>query len=309
MLGSIILINFNTAQLSLDAIDTITKQTTGFNENYELIIVDNASIEIDFLNLRNSLNKLNLSNLKLVRSRINSGFGGGNMLGVQEAKGDYYIFINSDALLIEDSFNKMINFLKENSHIAMLGAQSKDGNDKISKPFDYRIGLRKELFSEVVLHALFPKTFIDRKQVFTKPTRVGAIPGSLMVCRAADFDAVGGFDTNLFLYYEEKDVSYRLEKIGKHTYSFPGTIFIHLKGKSTASTYAIKQELKISQFYSFRKNLGAFKYCIFYTASLFKFMFKSPFSSKNRKLFMWTLRGASLAESLKHKQQIQPYIE
>lgn len=307
-LGAIILINYNTADLSLQAVNSIVQQTGNFDE-FQLIVVDNASEPDDYYRLRNGLEKFEGKNVELLRSRINTGFGGGNMLGVQLAKAEFYIFINSDVLLKEDSFNKLIGFLKENDDAAVVGANSEDENGKIYKPFDYHLSLRKEILSDNINQLLNPKKFPNRKKQFTKPTRVGAIPGSLMVFKAADFDAVGGFDTNLFLYYEEKDISFRLTKKGRATYSFPGTTFVHFKGKSTPSSYAIQKELKTSQFYTLRKNLGPFKYLIFYFASLFKYLYKAPFSSKNRKLLFWVLRGASLTESLKHQQKVGPLLK
>lgn len=305
-LGAIILINYNTASLTLKSVASIIEYTPNFSD-FQLIVIDNASNPEDYSELKQGLESLQLQNLKLVRSRINTGFGGGNMIGVQNADAaEFYIFINSDVFLTEDSFNIMIQFLKTTPDASIAGANSVDENGKMYKPFDYHLGLRKEIFSDNFNRFLNPKRFPNRKIQLKEPTVVGMIPGSLIVCNAADFDAVGGFDTNLFLYYEEKDLSFRLRKKGKETYSLPQTTFLHLKGKSTPRTYAIQQELKASQFYTIRKNLGAIKYMIFYCSSLFKFAYKAPFSSKNRKLFFWILRGASLTESLKHKQKIVP---
>ncbi len=302
--AAVILINFNTAQLSLQAVDSIKAQTDNF-EDLDLIVVDNASGKEDFELLQTGLDKRNLKNLKLIRSRINTGFGGGNMLGVQNTNAEFYVFINSDVILKEDSINTMISFLKENPEVAMVGAQSEDQDGKRYKPFDHDLSLRKEMLSDGLNHLLNPRKFPKRKQTFSTPQEVGAIPGSLMVCRASDFDAVGGFDTNLFLYYEEKDLAFRIKKkLKKKIYSLPQTSYVHLKGQSTTSSYAVKRELKISQFYSVRKNLGAGKYLIFYTSNLLKFAVKAPFSSKNRRHFAFLIKGASMADSLKHQQKI-----
>lgn len=305
--AAIILINYNTAQLSLQAVDSILAHTENI-ENYDLIVVDNASEKQDFEILESGLRERKIENLKLIKSRFNTGFGGGNMLGVQNTNTEFYIFINSDVILKEDSINTMISFLKENPEVAMVGAQSEDQNGKKYKPFDHDLSLRKEMLSDGFNNLLNPKKFPKRKKAFSSPVEVGAIPGSLMVCRASDFDAVGGFDTNLFLYYEEKDLAYRIKKIlKKKIYSLPETSYIHLKGQSTSSSYAVKRELKISQFYSVRKNLGAGKYLIFYTFNLLKFAIKAPFSRKNRRHFVFLIEGASMADSLKHQQKIHSY--
>lgn len=304
---AIILINFNTAHLSLQAVDSLKSHTDDF-ENLDLVVVDNASKVEDFELLKVGLEERQLKNLKLVRSRFNTGFGGGNMLGVQQTNAEFYVFVNSDVLFKEDSINTMISFLKENPEVAMVGAQSEDQKGKKNKPFDHDLSLRKELLSDGLNHLLNPKKFPKRKKTYSSPIEVGAIPGSLMVCRAYDFDAVGGFDTNIFLYYEEKDLAFRIKKAqGKKIFSLPQTSYIHIKGQSTTPSYAVKRELKISQFYTVRKNLGAGKYLIFYTANFLKFAVKAPLSSKNRKHFSFLLKGASMADSLKHQQKINSY--
>ena len=54
-----------------------------------------------------------------------------------------------------------------------------------------------------------------------------------MFVNARDFNDVGGFDTNIFLYYEETDLCIRLSKKGKYAYLIPDAEFIHYHGAST----------------------------------------------------------------------------
>lgn len=299
---SVIIINYNTAALTIQAARSVQQFSLKFST--ELIIIDNASEEKDFLELKNGLRNLD-PEIRLVRSRFNSGFGGGNMLGVQLASGDYYAFLNSDALLQEDSIAILIDFLESHPRVAIAGARAVDQNGKAYKAFDHRLSLTKELLGDQFLTLINSKKYPSRKNGLNKPTRVGAVPGSFFICRGKDFDQVGGFDTNLFLYYEEKDLAYRMEKdLNKTIYSLPQTTYIHLKGKSTPPSLLIKKELRISQFYSIRKNLGVLAYLVFYLWNLLKFALKAPLSSKNRKYFQLLLRGVSLAESLKHQQKI-----
>lgn len=301
---SVIIINYNTAQLTLNAIDSIEKHLSPI-ENFEIIIVDNASKTEDFSSLKNGLPKFQKAKIQLVRSRINVGFGAGNMIGVQAASGEFYAFMNSDVLLTEDSISKMVNFLKETPDACMAGCQAVDEFGKKYKAFDYKLSLASELLSHSLLHKLNPKKFPSRMSVATKPMKVGAVPGSLFVSRAEDFDAVGGFDTNVFLYFEEKDLAYRMQKkLKKNIYSLPDTTYIHLKGKSTGASQIIRNELKISQFYVIHKNLGAFRYFIFFLWNFLIFLLKSPFNKKNRNYLLLLLRGISVSKSMKHNQKI-----
>ena len=303
ILTSVIIINYNTAHLTVQAVNSVWKYSNPATT--EIIVVDNASSQEDYLELQETLPEK--PNTFLFRSRINLGFGGGNMYGVQRARGSYYAFLNSDALLVEDSLKVMETFLDQHPQVSIVGARAVDEQNKPYKGFDHSLGLRRELFGDGFLQLLNSRKFPSRRTNFKVPTKVGSVPGSFLFCRAMDFNQVGGFDTNLFLYYEEKDLSYRIMKeLGKVAYLLPETQYIHLKGRSTPPSYPIMKELRLSQFYVIRKNLGTFKYLTFYSFSFLKYLFKAPFSAKNRKYLGLLLRGASLAESLKHQQTLQP---
>jgi len=122
-LASIIIINYNTAKLSIQAIESIEKKVSSL-ENFEIIVVDNASEISDFNELKLGVEALNNNKLKLIRSKFNLGFGGGNMLGVQHAIGEFYIFMNSDVILTENSLCTMVNLLIKNPISSIFSFQA-----------------------------------------------------------------------------------------------------------------------------------------------------------------------------------------
>lgn len=302
--GSVIILNYNTSKLTLNALQSIEKKVIDFDK-YEIIIVDNASEKEDFEALKNGLNSFGIGFVKLIRSKINVGFGAGNMIGVQNAIGNFYIFMNSDVLLLEDSFSEMISFLNKNPNASMVGCQAVNENGEPFKAFDYNLSLKSELLSDSLLQIINPKKYFPRMLKTKNPIKVGAIPGSLFTCVAKDFDEIGGFDTSIFLYYEEKDLAFRIQKkLKKDIYSLPFLTYIHLKGKSTKPSQKIRNEMKISQFYVIQKNLGSIKYKFFYFSQLSIFVLKSLFSKKNRSYLILLLNGISVAKSIKHSQKI-----
>lgn len=301
---SVIIINYNTARLTLQAVRSVLKYCKKYKP--QIIVVDNASQKKDYQYLQENIRKFTGKNVELIRNELNRGFGGGNMLGVENANGEYLVFLNSDAFLQEDSIGVMLDFLRKNPTTGIVGARGTDEHGKPYKSFDHRLSLKKELLGDKFLTFINPVKYPSRKRTYSSPVKAGAVPGSFFACRKEDFDKIGGFDPNLFLFYEEKDLAYRMEKhLKKDIYSLPQTTYIHLKGKSTAPSYEVRQELKVSQFYCVRKNLGNFKYAIFFSANLLKFGMKAPFSSKNRKYLKFILGGAGLSYSLKHRQQAQ----
>lgn len=297
---SIIIVNYNTSQLTYECVKSIFKNQD--NTTLEVIIVDNASQKTDYDNLLAKF--LNVKNVKIVRSKINLGFGGGNMLGIQHATGDFYAFINSDVLFIESVFEKLVSFANIKTDFGVAGIQILDAENKKSISYRYFEGIRYKLLGRKFLE-FTKKEKLSAKKNTNEPFSVDFVIGSFMFFKKDVFNNIGGFDTNIFLYYEETDICYRLKKNGFKTYFLPELQYIHLEGKSANRNLDLKFEHWISYFYVTRKNFGLFKYLIIKHYLLITYLFKAPFKKKNYFVFKNMLKAnESLALSLKHKQKI-----
>lgn len=297
---SVIIINYNTSRLTYECIQSIVQFES--QENTEIIVVDNASETNDYNELQSLLQ--NFCNVKIVRSKINLGFGGGNMLGVQHANGNFLTFINSDVLFVESLFQKLIAFSGETANLGVAGIQILDNESKKSISYRYFEGVRYKLLGRKFLE-FTKKDKLSHKKDSNTPFKVDFVIGSFMFFKTEVFYEIGGFDTNIFLYYEETDICYRLKKRGYHTYFIPTLKYIHLEGKSSNRNLQIKLEHWISYFYVTRKNFGLLKYIIIKYFLLITYFFKSFFKEKNRFVFKNMLKmNESLALSMKHRQKI-----
>ncbi|NNK18920.1 MAG: glycosyltransferase family 2 protein [Maribacter sp.] len=304
---SIILINYNSSEYSIKCIERVLEITSN-SLSYEIIIVDNASKKEDFALLKSSLAQLNNDKVSLYRSRINTGFGGGNMHGVQFAKGKYYLFLNNDTLLQNDAIAICHDFMEKTLDAAVCGAQIFNENEEKEVSFDHFTSFFREIFGKRALELVFPKSKPKRRKNYINPIPVDYVNGSFMFFRACDFNAVGGFDTNIFLYFEENDICLRLKKRGKKTYFVPSASYLHYQGKSVDKTgipIATKIELKTSMFYVIRKNYGYLHYQTLRMFFIFRYGFTSIFKPKYFRLFYRILIGLPLGKSLKQKQLIE----
>lgn len=297
---SVIIVNYNTSQLTYECVQSIFKYED--KNTLEIVIVDNASQKIDYDNLLTMF--LNVNNVKIVRSKINLGFGGGNMLGMQHTTGNFYAFINSDVLFVESVFENLVSFANSKNDFGVAGIQILDADNKKSISYRYFEGIRYKLLGRKFLE--FTKNEkLSTEENMKQPFTVDFVIGSFMFFKKETFNNIGGFDTNIFLYYEETDVCYRLKKNGFRTYFLPNLKYIHLEGKSANRNLDLKFEHWISYFYVTRKNFGLLKYLIIKYYLLITYLFKAPFKSKNYFVFKNMLKAnESLALSLKHKQKI-----
>ena len=300
---AVILINYNSTEHTINCVNSIIEKTAR-TINYQIIITDNCSEKEDYLKLKSFCDELNFPNLELHRNKINSGFGAGNMFGIQFANAQYLAFINNDTLFLNDCLSILKNSLYTNQNIGIAGAQAYKENGDFMISLDHFASPTREILGRNFLETINPKKYPKRKKVYTNPQPVNFVPGSFMFVRSDDFYETGGFDTNIFLYYEETDLCIRLAKKSKFAYLIPAAKFIHYHGASTEQrSLTIKKELKISLLYIIRKHYGFFGHKIVLLFLTIKYFFSSIFKPKNWSLFFLILSGASLSKSLKTKQK------
>ncbi len=293
---SFITINYNSSKFTIDLIKSIYKYSS---VKYEIIIVDNKSKENDLVNLE----KFTMydSKIKLIKNSSNEGFASGNMLGVKHAKGKYFFFINNDTRLLNDCSLIMSKYLDINKDIVLATAKVKDEKGNFSSSYKLFPSLTKELFGNSIARKFSKHNFPSNKVKLDKPTLVEVVSGSCMFFRAVDFNMIGGFDTEFFLYCEEEDLSKRVWNFGKKVIFLPDAEILHHSGGSTTKNFEIEREYYISYIYLLNKHFNFFVKSSLKTLLIFK-LFRRSFKKKNGfKLFLCALNSCPKALSLRFK--------
>ena len=110
---SIIIINYNTFELTCQCIQSILDKTQLVS--FEIILVDNASVECD-----PEMFKEKYPFIKLIKSDINLGFSKGNNLGIKASKGEVILLLNSDTLMINDAISICYNRIIYDTSIGVI---------------------------------------------------------------------------------------------------------------------------------------------------------------------------------------------
>ncbi|MFT5436786.1 MAG: GT2 family glycosyltransferase [Ulvibacter sp.] len=254
---AVIIINYNTSKFTLECIETVVAMTSEAI-SYEIIVVDNDSDLSDYINLKNHFPKQ--PNITLHRSDLNTGFGGGNMFGAQFAKAHYLLFLNNDAMLKNDCLSILYQFMEDNQKVGVCTAQNYDEHDKFVPSFDHNKGIRRLLFGRGFLEKINPKVYPKRKKEYITPIRVNWVNGAFLFFRNEAFQKIDGFDTNIFLYWEEMDLCHRLRKNGYSAVLVPQAVILHYQGVSIGHSEIIDKEAYISYLYVLQKNYSFIKY-------------------------------------------------
>ncbi len=229
---SIIIVNYNVKEFLQNLIHSIEKASK--NIEYEIIVTDNASNDgsVDFLREK-------FPQIKLIANQKNLGFSKANNQGLSIAKGKYLLLLNPDTLIREDTFEKMIEFFDTTPQAGMAGCKilNPDGSLQLACRRSFpgpwtsfcKVSGLSSLFPGSRIFARYNLTYLDENKTY----EVDAISGSFMMLRKETYDKVGGLDEEFFMYGEDLDFCYRVQKSGYKVFYVHNTQIIHYKGEST----------------------------------------------------------------------------
>ncbi|MCY7310779.1 MAG: glycosyltransferase [Chitinophagaceae bacterium] len=229
---SVIIVNFNVKHFLEQCLCSVQKAIAGME--VEIIVVDNNSTDnsIEYLVPR-------FPAVRFIINKENTGFAKGCNQGLQQAKGDYILFLNPDTIVPEDCFRQCISFLQAHPDAGALGIKMLDGSGKFLKESKrafpsprtslYKLFGLAKLFPHSKLFSRYHLGHLDENQ----NNEVDVLAGAFMMIKKEVLDKIGGFDETFFMYGEDVDLSYRIQKAGFKNYYFAGSSIIHFKGEST----------------------------------------------------------------------------
>lgn len=235
---SIIIISFNTKELTQNCLESSLKSLKNASFSYEIVVVDNASKDGSVEMLQKYQTKLK-DRFRLILSSKNIGFGKGNNLGVKHAQGKYILLLNSDIVVLDDAITKLFKFYTEHEEkYHFLGGKLLN-SDMSDQPSACRF-----FTLPVVFGTLFLRGDYWGLTRFSPHTikQVDWISGACILTKKAYLEALDGFDKDIFLYMEEVDLLYRAKQRGYLTFFYPFARFTHLgSASSSGRTFPIVQ--------------------------------------------------------------------
>lgn len=304
---AVILINYNSSHYTLDCVKSVFEKTDK-RLKVQVIVIDNNSRWDEFEKLSPLRDQ---ADLLLFRSNLNVGFSGANMMGVQFADADYYYFLNNDCVLLNDCISILHSFMESHCKAANCSGEMFIANGEYEYNFRYFPSLALKIFGSGLLRLVAPEKFPSRHVRFSQPTKVDLVNGSSMFIRATAFEAIGGFDTNYFLYCEEEDIALRLRRVGFSTYLVPEAKYQHFVSRSSQSENSINlpflREFYISLLYYFQKNYGLFYRLVIQCFYFFKIGKKFYKSWDYARLAFFILKGAHFKYSMRMIQKISDH--
>ena len=232
---SVIIINYNTFQMTCDCIRSVIQFTKGVP--FEIILVDNASTERNPADFASQF-----PSIKLIASPINLGFAGGNNLGIREATGNMILLLNSDTLLTEDSISICAEQLGKDPAIGVLGCRQvfPDGALQYSARRFRSISWELLDLFRFIVKLYSPESRARRMlgQYFmhNESMEVDWVNGAFFLLPRKVIDQLPGqqLDERFFMYGEDVLWCEQIKKLGYKVFFLSTTSLIHITSGSTA---------------------------------------------------------------------------
>lgn len=221
---SIIIVNYNTVSLLIDAIDSVLEKTK--DVVYEIIVVDNNSEDNSQFIIGQRYN----AQVKYMALAENIGFGRANNKGIEIAKGRNVFLLNPDTILQNNAVKILSDFLDENSLVGVVGANLYNDDGTYQPSFSQMYPSLK-----VELSNLFHLMFLQNKQCINETDhaiQTQSVVGAAMMIKKEVIKKVGVFNPKFFMYGEEEEWCNRIRKVGFLIFNMPSAKITHLDGKS-----------------------------------------------------------------------------
>ncbi len=235
---SIITVNYRSWGHLQNALDALAP---GFPEDWEMIIVDNES-EPDAFDAFRKRNPW----VKMIANPVNSGFGMGCMVGVAQATGTQLLFMNPDVIATTEQIRALLRVKQDNPGIGLLSPRQLGNDGRPQKVFDeFPDVLNQSKTLKALRRKLCPTRSPDPRANHDQLVWCDWITGSFLLIGRSDFDAVGGWSSDYWMYVEDADLCKRAQDAGLRVAYTPAVEVIHAHGGSSRINVAVKSMTKL----------------------------------------------------------------
>jgi GT2 family glycosyltransferase/glycosyltransferase involved in cell wall biosynthesis len=226
---SIVLVNYRGADDTVAALKGIADLDWP-TDRLEVVVVENGSGDDSAERIRAAAPEVTM-----IESTENLGFAGGCNLGVAAARGEYVALLNSDARPDPQWLTAAVDALEADPGVASVASRVLDWAGETIDYVDAALSWTGRAYKPLTGH---PRD----DEAHGTPKDVLFATGSAMIVRAAAWDAVGGFDDDLFMFYEDVDLGWRLNLAGHRVRYVPGSLVFHRHHASMKRFGAFREE-------------------------------------------------------------------
>ena len=243
-LVSIIIPTRNQGKILNHCLESIFSLST--YSSYEVIVVDNGSDEAETLEIIRSWEAKHPNQLRTIKLDIPFNYSQLNNQAVAETSGKYLLFLNDDTIVISFDWLEAMVEQAQRDCIGAVGALLLYPDNRIQHG-GVILGV-----TGIAGHSyrnLSPSNITT--QLMT--TNYSAVTAACMMCRQDVFEAVGGFNTNLAVAYNDVDFCLKLKEKGYRNVFLPHVRLYHHESQTRQTEDTPQKQERIKQEIAYMK--------------------------------------------------------
>ncbi|MEN3013948.1 MAG: glycosyltransferase family 2 protein [Endomicrobiia bacterium] len=273
---SITIVNYNTKDLLRQCLESIYRSTKKIS--FEIIVVDNASKDGSV-----EMVKSEFPEVKIIANKENLFFTRAHNQALKIAKGRYLMILNSDTIILNETFDKMVKFMDEHPECGACGPKLLNPDLSLQRSSDRLPTFLYGLFEVLLLNTIWKNNPVKLHRIYSDWDRnttreVDSVGGSCMLIRREVAEKVGLLDEGFLIYWEEIDWCKRILEAGYKIYYLAEVKIIHY-WQVTMNKHGREKKERIfynSMLYYYKKHFGVVSYLVlwfllnFYTKPVLK---------------------------------------
>jgi len=266
---SVVLVNWNRADLLVQAVDSVRIDSDASGISVEVIVVDNGSSDESVERICKVSQSVNV-----IENDTNRGFAAAVNQALDVRQGKHVLLLNTDARLEKGALAVYQEAFQQYPDIGIAGGRllNVDGSDQNSySPFPT---LLTELGNKSLLRFLSPKRHGRKVDPSTsQPLEVDSVIGAALAIREEALEKIGPLDERFFFFMEETDWCYRARQAGWRVVVLPDARVAHGQGGSSEVALTdVRIEFYRSRYRFFKKHKGMFQTTILFGGMLLKLL-------------------------------------
>lgn len=238
---SIIIVNWNTSELTIQCLDSIYR--TEPHMTFEIIVVDNGSVDDSVSAIASRF-----PTAQIISNDRNVGFAKANNQALSTAKGRYVLLLNSDTIVLPNSLDELVRVADNHPEVGVVAPKLLNMDGTLQGSWSAFPTFWSELIGKNISrrHPVVGLQFAYE---------VDWVMGACMLVRCETVADVGVMDEDYFFYSEETDWCYRIKKKGWKVWYISNAEIYHLGGgsakRNTLTQMALLYQSKIHYFNKF----------------------------------------------------------
>ncbi len=214
------IVTFNSGRVIADCLQSIPS-------DIPVVIVDNGSTDDTLAVVRQTR-----PTAMVIKTRRNLGFGRAHNLAIHRTDSDFILVLNPDTVLLPNCIAALLQAANRYPDSGLIGAMHQQPDGTFNSCF------RNDMHCHLQL-ARVKATSIAGNQPPMGDLCVEQVSGALMLLRRSAIRKTGGFNKNIFMYFEDDDLCARLRLAGFSLVITPLARVIHYEGQSAGSSLRV----------------------------------------------------------------------